>query len=92
MEHKRQTQKESPALSSVISAAREVVIGFVQLISRTLSRSKENRDYTIAAPNEDLAPSSTTADKRKGEQKCGTSKTSHKNQRKTGKKMKKKGK
>jgi hypothetical protein len=54
MEHKRQTQKESP-VSSVISAAREAVIGFVQSISRTLSRSKENRDYTIAASNEDLS-------------------------------------
>ena len=60
MEHKRQTQEESPVSSSVISAAREVVsIAFVQSISRTLSRSKENRGYTIAASNEDLAPSST---------------------------------
>ena len=59
MEHKRQTQEESP-VSSVVSAAREVAsIGFVQSISRTLSRSKENRGYTIAASNEDLAPSST---------------------------------
>jgi hypothetical protein len=67
----RQTPGVSP-VSSVFSAVSERVIRFVRSIARrTLSPSKENRDY-IVAQNEDLAPSfTTTADKRKGEEEEG---------------------